>query len=61
MGVGGWRKVGRDRGNWKLILKEARALRGTYRQWRRDRFVKGELESCSNKRSCFLLGYFPKD
>jgi len=29
MGVRGWRKIGRDRGNWKLILKEARELHGT--------------------------------
>jgi hypothetical protein len=29
MDVRGWRKIGRDRGNWKLILKEARELHGT--------------------------------
>jgi hypothetical protein len=60
-GVRGWRKIGKDRGNWNLILNEARDLHGTYTLWRRDRSVKGELESCSNKRSCFFLGYSSKD
>jgi hypothetical protein len=31
-GVRGGRKIGRDRNNWKLILREARDLHGTYRQ-----------------------------
>ena len=31
--VRGWRKICRDRGNWKLILKKPRDLHGTYRQW----------------------------
>ena len=61
MGIRGWRKIARDRSNWKLILREARDLHGTYRQWSRDRFVKGELEISSNKRSCFVLGYFSED
>jgi hypothetical protein len=26
MGVGGWRKIPRDRDGWKLILKETRVL-----------------------------------
>ena len=49
MGIRGWRKIARDRSNWKLILREARDLHGTYKQWSRDRFVKGELEISSNK------------
>lgn len=53
--------MARVRNNWKLIMREPRDLQGTYRQWRRDGSVKGELEICSNKRSCFVLGYFPKD
>jgi hypothetical protein len=28
MGVRGCRKIAKDRGAWKLILKEARVLRG---------------------------------
>jgi len=28
MGVRGWRKVGWERGAWKLILKEAKVLHG---------------------------------
>jgi hypothetical protein len=32
MGVRSWRKIGKDRGNWKLILKGARDLHGMYRQ-----------------------------
>jgi hypothetical protein len=27
-GATGWRKVAKDRNDWKLILKEARVLRG---------------------------------
>jgi len=63
MGIRDWRKIARDRSNWKLILREARDLHGTYRQWSGDtrRSVKGELEICSNKRSCFVLEYFSGD
>jgi hypothetical protein len=28
MGVRGWRKIARDRDDWKLILKEVRVLHG---------------------------------
>jgi hypothetical protein len=61
MGVRGWRKIARDRGIWELILKEVRGIHGTYRNWRKNTSVKGELESCRNKRSCFVLVSFPKD
>jgi hypothetical protein len=40
-GVTGWRKIGEDRDTWKLILKEARALRGLHSQWRETRRDRG--------------------
>jgi hypothetical protein len=35
MGVRGWRKIAKGRDDWKLILKEARALHGPHSQWRK--------------------------
>ena len=34
IGVTGWRKITKDGDAWKLILKEARDLRGQWREWR---------------------------
>jgi hypothetical protein len=36
MSARGCRKIARDRGAWKLILKETKVLHGPYSQWRRE-------------------------
>jgi len=33
MGIRSWRKITRERDDWKLILKEAKVLHGPYSQW----------------------------
>lgn len=34
MGDRGWWKISRDRDAWKLILKDAKFLDGSYNKWR---------------------------
>jgi hypothetical protein len=40
IGVRGWRKIARDSGAWKLILKEAKVLHGAKSQWRSTYIVR---------------------
>jgi hypothetical protein len=51
-GVRGCRKIARDTDVWKLILKEARVLHGTYIQWRSQPHAPADLARgksyCSN-------------